>query len=838
MPAGSSVHTVTVRVRFCVRGGDVGDFTGDRPPPDGQLEELLVDRRLAVDGGGAGFRCSADALVLAELTGRRMFGHAGGLSGRCLLRQPAVAAGLMAADNGDTGTMGRVNEAKSRHDTPLSRLIGSLTDDQRAAAVAGRGPVVIVAGAGTGKTTTVVARIANLVTRGDVAAGQVLAVTHSRKAAGELRDRLLTLSGPVGGPADLSGVVAKTFHAAALSQLRTVWPTLDRPGDGPKVANSPYPYVRAALDEVLGRPRGGHDGAVVTDVLAELSWANVSLVDAAGYVAAASRAGRVCPITVTQMTDVIDAYRDAKAADGVHDFDDLLRDMAELLLADPVLAGRFRRRWSCFVVDEYQDTDPAQQRLLDAWLGDRSDITVVGDPRQAIYGFKGGDPTFLTRFANRFPAAQVLELRDNFRSSPQVVTVANHLDARIDIGVGSHRGLVGHNADGPDPVLRVHGTEDAETRAVIAQVSDWIADGIPTSEIAVLVRFNSQTARFEAGFADAGISTTVRNEDRFFERPEVLAILKPFGIEAREHPDANGLTLLYDAANRAGWFREHPPAGVGAVRARWEAQLALIEIAEALPGAVTLGARWLLDELLYRAKEAHDPTTSGVTIATIHAAKGLEWDAVVLPCWTEGSLPSAFAKTPELIDGERRLAYVAVTRARTHLVVSHATTRPAPAGKGDTWNTRPSQFLTEIFPTTSRRQPAKTGRRASGTGTGRRPADTTGRAAATASVSTDLPRSSGCRGCGERLRGPYTRRLGSCAGCATGTERGRLDVVHAWRAARAAARGVPVDQVAADEACVGVVVTAPATPAALTAISRFKERDPAALAALLAALAT
>lgn len=656
----------------------------------------------------------------------------------------------------------------------LARRLGALTDAQRAAVAAPRGPLAVIAGAGTGKTTTMTLRIARLVTAGEVPASEVLAVTHSRKAAGELRGRLLTLD--PGGRHQLGAVTAKTFHAAALAQLTQLWPELGR-GARPRILDSKYPLVRQALRAVLGTDAGGDE---VLDVTNEISWAQARRVTPGRYVTAAGKANRATALPAGSVADIYRRYEQLKEQGGVHDFEDLLAEMAHLIETRDDIAARIRARWSCFVVDEYQDTDPLQQRLLDAWLGDRDDVSVVADPRQCIYSFKGADPGLLQSFPKRYRGATVIDLADNFRSSPQIVAWANRLDSHSGTtGQGvTGAALVSQQAAGPEPQIRELPDEDAEAAGVVSQVRQWLHQGVPADEIAVLVRFNSQAGRFEAAFAAAGIGVAVRDEERFFERPEILAVLRPFGQQARTRPDHDGMALLYETAAETGWDRDTPPPGVGAARGRWEAVKALVELAEAIPGSATLAAGHLLAELQLRARDAHDPDMGGVSLMTLHRAKGLEWDAVIVTGLTEGSIPSTFATTPAELDEERRLLYVGVTRARMHLQLTWAAKRPSPRGD-QLWSNRPSRYLEDLRP--SGAGPLRGGRSAGAprTAKGASKHKGTGARASQSAVGDPVVPRSECPGCGRRLIGA-ARTLGRCGSCLTGADRTLQEALTTW----------------------------------------------------------
>lgn len=556
-------------------------------------------------------------------------------------------------------------------DAAVARVLAGLDAQQTAAVVAPRGPLRIMAGAGTGKTRTVTHRIAYQHLTGAVPAARVLAVTHSTQAAGELRDRLARLGA---GP-----VQARTFHAAALRQLRYFWRATGLPGDGPVMldADGPgahYRYLRGALGAALRTPGRDVDAALVTDLTTELTWAAARDLTADEYEAQATAAGRRPGMRLSTVADAMRRYATAKRAAGVLDFADLLAVCARLLEDDDEVAGAVRRQYAAFVVDEYQDTDPAQQRLLDAWLGDRDDVAVVGDARQAVYAFKGADTSLLRDFTVRFPHAVTVDLVQDHRSTTQVVDAANRLMAGRPEAAGPP--LVGMLGDGPSPVVVRCADEDDEDAQVVATVQRWLRAGVPAQEIAVLHRFNAQAVALTAALRDAGVPV-VADGPAFFDRREVAHVLALLREHAAQVPEQDGPEVLRLALARLGHDPDTAPDGTGAARERWDALEALGALVASLPATQTGTVRSLSADLDRRASEDHAPPRRGaVTVTTIHKAKGLEWDACLLARATEGSLPSVYATTPAELAEERRLAYVAITRARRHLVATWAAARP------------------------------------------------------------------------------------------------------------------------------------------------------------------
>ncbi|MFF0456799.1 ATP-dependent DNA helicase UvrD2 [Nocardia africana] len=646
-----------------------------------------------------------------------------------------------------------------------SPRLDGLDPEQAAAVRAPRGPVCVIAGAGTGKTRTITHRIAHLVSAGHVRADQVLAVTFTARAAGELRSRLRALG--LGGEAHT--VQARTFHAAALRQLKYFWPQIV--GDVPwKLIDSKFAVVAQAAQRA-GLPTATEN---VRDLAGEIEWAKASLIAPEDYPAAAQRHHRDIPYQADKIAAVYTGYETLKnTPDGLLlDFDDLLLHTAAALEDYPAVAEEFRGRYRCFVVDEYQDVTPLQQRVLDAWLGDRDDLTVVGDANQTIYSFTGASPAYLLDFSRRFPDATVVRLERDYRSTPQVVSLANRVigAARGRIA-GTRLQLVGQRADGPEPSFVEYDDEVAEATAVAKGIAGLLGRGVPAAEIAVLYRINAQSEVYEQALTEAGIPYQVRGGEGFFQRAEVrqaVQALRQAGTRD-DLPAARGaevVTLVRAVLARLGLTAEEP-AGAQA-RERWSSLVALVQLTEELaahdPGLEFAG---LLRELAARAEARHPPTVQGVTLASLHAAKGLEWGAVFLVGLTDGTLPIAHvlgeggAVTDEAaLEEERRLLYVGVTRAREHLRLSWALSR----ADGRRRNRRRSRFLTGLVPEDS---PASMVAQQAGARGGR---------------SRRLPV---CRVCGRSLLNSTDTLLGRCSGCPAEVDTELLSALQEWRRQRA-----------------------------------------------------
>jgi DNA helicase-2/ATP-dependent DNA helicase PcrA len=565
--------------------------------------------------------------------------------------------------------------------THADTVLTGLDPEQRAAAVAVRGPVCIRAGAGTGKTRAITHRIAYAVRSEAVPANQLLAVTFTARAAGELRTRLRALGA--------NGVQARTFHAAALRQLQYFAPRV-LGAAMPEVIDNPFRLVSAAAARAGLRA----DRTEVRDLAAEIDWAKATLVTPQDYAAKASAAGRDGPATAATVAAVYAEYEHAKQRAGQLDFADLLLIMTAAIEEYADVAEQVRSQYRHFVVDEYQDVSPLQQRLLDAWLGGRDDLCVVGDANQTIYSFAGATPEHLLGFRARFPGAVVVRLERDYRSTPQVVALANQLVR----GTGAEGlTLAGQRADGPPPTFTEHDDEPAEAAAVAAQCRELIASGTPAAEIAVLFRVNAQSEVYEQALADARVPYVVRGGERFFDRPEIreARLLLRGAARAGELADVHKLPDEVRAVlTSMSWHPDQPPSG-GAARERWESLAALVTLADELVAAVP-DARLpeFVAELDQRANAQHAPTVQGVTLASLHSAKGLEWDAVFLVGLTDTTLPIQHANTPAQLSEERRLLYVGVTRARHRLALSWALAR----SPGQRRSRRPSRFLDGLRP--------------------------------------------------------------------------------------------------------------------------------------------
>jgi DNA helicase II / ATP-dependent DNA helicase PcrA len=549
-------------------------------------------------------------------------------------------------------------------------LLAGLDPEQRQVALAARGPVCVLAGAGTGKTRAITYRIAYTALSGTVDPAHVLALTFTVRAAGELRGRLRQLG--------VGQVRASTFHAAALRQLNYFWPRVVG-GRPPQLIDSKAGLVREAGKRARVRLEG--TPGALADTAAEIEWAKVIQVRPDGYPAAAAAAGRSAVAGPDNLAAVFAAYEELRRERHLIDFESVLELTAAILIDSRAAAGQVHDIFRHFVVDEYQDVNPLQKLLLEAWLGDRDDLCVVGDPNQVIYSFTGATSTYLTGFTAEFPAATMVRLVRDYRSTPQVVAVANQL-------VRSASPLAAQRPPGPRPVLIEYPDDAAEAAGLAHRVRTLMTAGLPAREIAILVRVNADTERFELALAEAGLPYVIRGAERFYDRPVVRQALVLLRGAARGETAGDSSDSLPDSVRHVltgiGLTPRPPSAlrGAASVRENWESLAAIAQLADDMHAAgpeATLAD--FSAELTMRADLGQAPAVDGVTLASMHAAKGLEWDAVLLPGLVEGLMPIVHARTAEALEEERRLLYVAVTRAREHLCLSWSSAR-APGGRG------------------------------------------------------------------------------------------------------------------------------------------------------------
>ncbi|GAB3533051.1 ATP-dependent DNA helicase UvrD2 [Arthrobacter tecti] len=679
------------------------------------------------------------------------------------------------------------------------RILSGLDDEQRAVASQLAGPLCVLAGAGTGKTRAITHRIAYGVHSGVYKPQQVLAVTFTARAAAEMRTRLRDLGA--------QGVQARTFHAAALRQLQYFWPQAVG-GSLPALVD----HKAQLIAEASRRLRLSTDRASIRDLAAEIEWAKVSMLTPDTYAEAAVGRAEPAGMDPTTVTRLFAAYEDLKVDRNVIDFEDVLLITVGILQEDEKVAATVRSQYRHFVVDEYQDVSPLQQRLLDLWLGEREELCVVGDASQTIYSFTGATSAHLLEFTARYRRAQVIKLVRDYRSTPQVVHLANSLLA-ARTAEGERRGnrgswatplqLIAQRPAGPAPTFTECSDDEAEAADVARRISGLLNEGVLASEVAVLYRTNGQSEAYEQALAAVGIGYQLRGGERFFARREVRDSLLQLRAAARTANDDDVPQLVRDVLASLGYTREAPQSS-GAVREKWESLAALVSLADELQAARSAQGFTLQDfvaELEERAAAQHAPTVQGVTLASLHSAKGLEWDAVFLVGLSEGLMPISFADTPDAVDEERRLLYVGITRARKHLALSWSTSR-TPGGRA---SRKPSRFLDGLRPETE-------GRR-----TFREPA---------AKRQRKVAAPAHCRSCGKVLGSGAERKIGRCQDCPANYSEETFEALRSWRLQAAREADVPAFVVFTDATLVAI---AEACPDSLTKLAELAGIGPTKL---------
>ncbi|CAM5500550.1 DNA 3'-5' helicase OS=Streptomyces tendae OX=1932 GN=GUR47_14910 PE=3 SV=1 [Streptomyces tendae] len=601
------------------------------------------------------------------------------------------------------------------------------------------------------------------------------------------------------------GVQARTFHSAALRQLQYFWPKAIG-GSLPRLVDRKIQLVADAAAACRIRLDRGE----LRDATAEIEWSKVTQTVPADYALAAAKAGRQAPRDPAEIAQLYAAYEDLKRARSVIDFEDVLLLTVAVLQDRHDVAEQVRAQYQHFVVDEYQDVSPLQQRLLELWLGDRDDLCVVGDASQTIYSFTGATPDHLLDFRGRHPGATVVKLVRDYRSTPQVVHLANGLLAQARGRAADHRlELVSQRPAGPEPVYTEYADEPAEAEGAARRIRELIDSGVPAAEIAVLFRTNSQSETYEQALADAGVPYQLRGAERFFDRPEVRKAGSALRAAARFGGNDSLLDDVVDLPSQVravlsgeGWTTQ-PPAGSGAVRERWESLAALVGLAQDF-AAARAGATLsdLVVELDQRAGAQHAPTVQGVTLASLHSAKGLEWDVVFLVGVAEGMMPITYAKTDEQIEEERRLLYVGVTRARERLHLSWALAR-SPGGRP---SRRPSRFLKGLRPGSG----TAGWRAAAGGAGGVERGVRGGRGGAEAAAPRRTQRTPArCRVCGRTLTDAGEMKLMRCEGCPSDMDEGVYERLREWRAVQAGRSGQPAFCVFTDKTLMAIAESVP-----------------------------
>ncbi|HMR49457.1 MAG TPA: ATP-dependent DNA helicase UvrD2 [Arachnia sp.] len=654
----------------------------------------------------------------------------------------------------------------------MGRVLGEqilefLDPEQREVATSLDSPVVVLAGAGTGKTRAITHRVAYAVAEGRYQAAAVLAVTFTTRAAGEMRSRLAQLG--------VRSAQARTIHAAALRQCQFFWPRVYR-SPFPPLADNAFSLVARAAHQVTG----ASDTALIRDLETEINWAKTSNVSPSRY-AEVARGREVSGLDPARVGAVFAAYEKAKTDSGVVDFNDLLLCNAVLLSEHPSAAEEIRAAYRHFVVDEYQDVSALQHRLISLWVDGRDDVCVVGDPHQAIHSFAGADAGFLLRFAEEHDGARTVHLVRNYRSTPQILDVGNKV-----LRPSRAATLRPTRAAGAAPTLEPSTTERFEADDVAEWLRQRNAAGTPWAEMAVLYRINAQAPALEAALSARDIPYSVRGSERFYERAEVRQAVTAMQRAAEAQPEQPALEAV-DAVLAALRWTPEPPSGQGRQRERWESLSALRDTLreEALGHdgwSAPEAAAWLTE----RASWQHSPVAAAVTLSTMHAAKGLEWDDVAVIGLREGLMPFVLSQEEPALSEERRLLYVAITRARSRLRLSWA-------WRGQGGQATPSRFLASVGRRAAPRDDAP-----------RRPAQSL--------------KSRPCKVCGELLHSATERKLGRHEDCEVPYDEELLAALKAWRKAAADEASVPAFVVFTDATLRAIAESAPGSSRELLAL--------------------
>lgn len=531
----------------------------------------------------------------------------------------------------------------------MSALIESLDENQRKVALALVGPVRVLAGAGSGKTRAITHRIAYGVETGVYSAEKVLALSFTVKAAGEMRSRLSELG--------VEGVACRTFHSAAMRQLAHFWPDLIG-GDLPKVLHSKAATLKRAAAQLYIRATD----ELLRGIAAEIEWRKVRLLSMEDYEAALPNRPLPGGLSVDATLALVQKYEDLKDDQRNLDFEDTLIATLGMLNSEKWVADRVHEQFRFFVIDEYQDVSPVQRALLDAWRGSHSEVCVVGDPNQTVFGFAGASDEHLLRFESEFPGAITVELDRNYRSTPEIVRLAN---ATVP---NSPLELVSMRESGPMPGVIGSATDEDEARAIGTAIRAAIESGTDPADIAVLYRINVQSLVLEQILGEMSIPFRVRG-GRFFDEPVVTQALVLVRGRLQTDPTASARdTMALILREHLGWLSKPPANPVD--RHAWNIMSALAQIAENLPETATVID--LAADLKHRTDNEMEPAVSAVTLSTTHNAKGLEWDTVFVIGMSEGLFPLSYSMGDGPMQEERRLAYVAFTRAGRSLTLSWA----------------------------------------------------------------------------------------------------------------------------------------------------------------------
>jgi len=533
-------------------------------------------------------------------------------------------------------------------------ILAALDNEQRAVALATRGPVCVIAGAGTGKTRAITHRIAYASAIGAMDPTKILAITFTARAAGEMRTRLRGLGVPT--------VAARTIHAAALKQLLFFWPSVFG-GRTPDLLTTKTGFLGEAIN------RAGLQGTIninsrdtLRDIANEIEWAKVSQIGPTDYLTELDNRAAKPRVNAEQVAQVYTAYESIKRQELAMDFEDVLLLTTAMLEEEREVRERVQDQYRYLTVDEYQDISPLQQRLINAWLGNRQEICVVGDPAQTIYSFAGATSSFLTTFTSRFPDAEVIRLTSGYRSTPEITFAANSLLRSATMG----QELNAQNDHGDKPAVLAYNDESAEISGIVADMTALLSSGVPAQEIAVLARTNAQLNSLERAMNGAKLPYQVRSTERFFDRPDVKEFLK--GVRTASVIPTEGINWLDELRTLAQPFLTGQSI---------DGIAGLLHLARELDEDTNFTPKTLrsyLREVEDRVQQNNPPTMPVITLATLHAAKGLEWERVFLMGANVGLLPlesNGFTLDARMIEEERRLFYVGMTRAKRELRISY-----------------------------------------------------------------------------------------------------------------------------------------------------------------------
>jgi DNA helicase-2/ATP-dependent DNA helicase PcrA len=533
-------------------------------------------------------------------------------------------------------------------------ILAALDDEQRAVALATRGPVCVIAGAGTGKTRAITHRIAYASAIGAMDPTKILAITFTARAAGEMRTRLRGLGVPT--------VAARTIHAAALKQLLFFWPSVFG-GRTPDLLTSKTGFLGEAIN------RAGLQGTIninsrdtLRDIANEIEWAKVSQIGPTDYLTELDNRAAKPRVNAEQVAQVYTAYESIKRQELAMDFEDVLLLTTAMLEEEREVRERVQDQYRYLTVDEYQDISPLQQRLINTWLGNRQEICVVGDPAQTIYSFAGATSSFLTTFTSRFPDAEVIRLTSGYRSTPEITFAANSLLRSATMG----QELNAQNDHGDKPEVLAYSDESSEIAGIVSDLTALLSSGVPPQEIAVLARTNAQLNSLERAMNGAKLPYQVRSTERFFDRPDVKEFLK--GVRTASVIPTEGINWLDELRTLAQPFLTGQSI---------DGIAGLLHLARELDEDTNFTPKTLrsyLREVEDRVQQNNPPTMPVITLATLHAAKGLEWERVFLMGANVGLLPlesNGFTLDARMIEEERRLFYVGMTRAKRELRISY-----------------------------------------------------------------------------------------------------------------------------------------------------------------------